>query len=176
MNEDIIFTFDTTLEREDYKKFLRFTTFRSSMKTFLSFVVVAAVSTALIAFLLRRHTITTILFIFLFMLLLSFSLLLLKLDHQVKLLFSDTPSNPFRKQQTITLYKSYMTATNRMNDGITTVYYDELYEIFETADFLICYFDKELVTPIRKHDIPVEQYESLCTFLKDTLGHRYKAV
>lgn len=173
MDEKKLFEITTRMEKEDYKKYLYFTTFRKSSQTVVSLLILTAIGTLFFCFLLKQATPARIAIVFLLVGLLILSFLFLKMDRQVRKLFPTSSNSPFQKQQTIRLYETYLTASNRMSDGETITYYENFHEIYETAEYLILHFDKTLASPVRKKDIPTEQREEILSFLKRKLKERY---
>ena len=176
MNENELFQFTTKMERDDYKKYLYFTTFRKSFQTVISLILLVIIGTLIFCRLLNRTNLFEIISVLLIITLLSLSFLLLKLDRQVKKLFPTDSKTSFKKEQIITLYETYLTASNRMSEGVTKTDYKDFYEIYETEEYLILYFDKALTSLIRKKDIPTKQYDEITLFLKSKLEHRYKTI
>ncbi|MFA9466338.1 MAG: YcxB family protein [Velocimicrobium sp.] len=174
MNDNKLFQFTSKMEKDDYKKFLYITTFRKSYQTIVSLLLFASIATALFCRLLNQSAPFTIFIIFILILLILLSFLLFKLDRQVNTLFSINKKTSFEKKQTITLYDTYLTASNRMSQGETKTDYCNIHELYETSEYLIFYFNKSLASPVRKKDIPTEQYQLIISFLKSKLEHRYK--
>ena len=173
MDEKELFQITTRMEKEDYKKYLYFITFRKSYQTTISLILLSFIGTFIFSFLLNQSNPIKILSIFLIVSLISLSFLLLKLDHQVRKLYPTDMKPSFKKEQTIRLYDTYLTASNRMSEGEIKINYLTFHEIYETEEYLILYFDKTLASPLRKKDIDKEQYAEIISFLRSKLENRY---
>lgn len=173
MDEKQLFEITTRMEKDDYKKYLYFTTFRKSSQTVISLLILIVIGTFFFSFLLKQNTLAGILIIFVLMALLILSFLFLRMDRQARKLFPVSGNSSFKKEQTIRLYETCLTASNRMSDGETLTNYESFHEIYETAEYLILYFDKTLASPVRKKDIPAEERTKILAFLKEKLNDRY---
>ncbi len=173
MDEHELFQITTKMEKDDYKKYLYFITFRKSYQTMFSLIVLSLIGTFIFSFLLNQTNPIKIISIFLIVAFISLSFLFLKLERQVTKLFPTDTKSSFKKEQTIHLYGTYLTASNRMSDGETKTDYLSFHEIYETAEYLILYFDKTLASPVRKKDIAIEQYDEIISLLKSKLENRY---
>lgn len=173
MNEPTLFQFTSHMEAADYKKYLYLTTFRKLNQLILSLTLLSIVGTFFICFLLHITSPVKIVWILLFIVLLFVSFLFLKLERQVKQLFPRDSVTSVKKDQVITIYDSFLTASNRMSEGVTKTKYSDFYEIYETTEYLILYFDKNLSSLIKKQDIPTDQYNDLILFLQSKLTNRY---
>lgn len=173
MEEKELYCFTSIMEKEDYKKFLYFITFKKSRKTIWALITLALVSCMLLSFFLRLRSIGEIAGCFIFMLIISLSFLLLKIEGQAKALYSANPQNEFQKEQTVTLYETRITATNRTSNGVTSTDYGRLSKIYELPDYLILYFNEELASLIRRKDLPSGCEKDICRFLEQKLEHRY---
>ncbi len=170
------FHFTTTMEKEDYKHYLNFITFRKSKTTWLSLTVIGTILCFFLCSILSLSGLGTIASVWLFSVLLSTSFLLLKINRQVNSLFgvdSIKPEKAFKAEQTVTIYETYLTASNRTKEGKTSVSYEDFNNIYESNQYLFFYFSPGLASLIRKKDIPQEQIIPLTQFLQEKLSKRY---
>lgn len=171
MEKKELYCFTTQMEKEDYKKFLYFITFKKSKKTLAALCLLSIGSSAFLAVFLQFRSIAEIAGSLIFMFFISLSFLLLKIEGQAKALFR--PNTNFQKEQTITLYEDYITATNRSSDGNTASEYNKLSKLYDLPGYLLIYFNEELASLIRKQDLSPEYQEIIPKFLEDKLGVRY---
>ena len=153
------------MEKEDYRNFLFLTTFQtvdSIASLFIIGILLGGITTAMTGF-----SLSTLFFSSLFFILVLFVVMYSKLEKNVKTVYPLDQPAAIETEQTITLYDTYLTSTNRTNGDITEVSYADIYKIKENDSYIILMLTKELASVICKKDLDREKTEAVSLFLKD---------
>ena len=165
MNETPLFEITTNMEKDDYRNFLFLTTFQTADSITSLFVIGLILGG--IASVVTGFSLSSLFFSSLFFILVLFVVMYSKLEKNVKTVYPLDQPAAIETEQTITLYDTYLTSTNRTNGDITEVSYADIYKIKENDSYIILMLTKELASVICKKDLDGEKTEAVSLFLKD---------
>lgn len=148
MEEKILFTIKTKMDKEDYRKFLYLATFKKSPIIIPIILLIAAIGAGIIAFENGNFNIIDFLIAWVFMTLLVFGTICFKVEHKNKKRIETDKIGTFGTYQTISFCDDYVIVINNAN----------------------------MASLIRKKDIEDEYKTEIIRFLKEKLGKSFRTI
>lgn len=171
MKETALFTITTTMESDDYRKFLYLATFRKKPFTIPMILAVAAIGALLATQTNPADDIIRFLLIWMFMLALTVAIICFKVEYKHRQRIKTDKTGAFGTSQTIKFYEDYLRSTNQSVESKNKMRYDQFYKIIETKNYFILYYNANMASLIRKKDMTCEK--ELRGFLKNKFSKNY---
>lgn len=170
------FTVTTFMDKEDYRKFLYFATFRKTPLMAVSLVALSAVGSFLLLFILGVFQPAVFFGIWVFMLLCCIAALSFKIERLTKKQVQDNSEQLFEFPSVLTFYEDELVASNRNAEGSTRLKYQDFFAITETRDYIIFYFTDTTANLLRKKDLDEDEVSQISEFLKMKAGKKYRSL
>lgn len=170
------FTVTTFMDKEDYRKFLYFATFRKTPALFVALILLSGISSLLLLFILKVFNPVVFAGIWVFMLLSCIAALSFKVERLTKKQINNNPEQLFEFPSILTFYENELVASNRNAEGSTRLAYHEFLSITETTDYIIFYFTDTTANLLRKRDVDKEELSQIREFLKEKAGKKYRII
>lgn len=174
MSEKARFTVTTFMDKEDYRKFLYFATFRKTPAVALILILLSGLGSLGLLFILHVYRLSVFLGIWVFMLLCCIAALSFKVERMTKKQIKDNPDELFEYPSILTFYEKELVASNRNAEGSTRLAYPDFLAITETTDYIIFYFTDTTANLLRKKDVDTEELNEIRKFLKEKAGKKYR--
>lgn len=174
MSDKARFTVTTFMDKEDYRKFLYFATFRKTPAVILMLVLLSGISSLFLLFILGKLHPGIFFSIWIFMFLCCVAALSFKVERMVKKQIKNNPGELFEFPSVLTFYEDELVASNRNAEGSTRLAYKDFLAITETTDYIIFYFTDTTANLLRKKDTDKEELSAIREFLKKKAGKKYR--
>lgn len=168
------FTVTTFMDKEDYRKFLYFATFRKTPLLILSLVLLSGLGSLILLFLLGVFRPAVFFGIWVFMLLCCIAALCFKVERMTKKQIKENPEQLFEYPSVLTFYEDELVASNRNAEGSTRLGYKDFVAITETTDYIIFYFTDTTANLLRKKDVDEQEVREIRKFLKEKAKKKYR--
>lgn len=176
MEEKILFTVKTKMDKEDYRKFLYLATFKKSPIIIPIILLIAAIGAGIIAFENGNFNIIDFLIAWVFMTLLVFGTICFKVEHKNKKIIKTDKIGTFGTYETISFCEDYVIVINDSVEGKSKIRYEQFYGLLESKEYLIFYYNANMASLIRKKDIEDEYKTEIIRFLKEKLGKSFRTI
>ncbi|KAJ53014.1 amino acid permease [Clostridium tetanomorphum] len=176
MDEKMLFTVKTTMEKEDYRKFLYVATFKKTPIIIPMILFMAAIGSAVIAFDKGSFNIVTFLVTWVIMTAFIFGIICFKVEDRNKKRIRTDKVGAFGTYQTVIFYENCIVTFNEKIEGKSKIRYDQLYRVLESKDYLIFYYNENMASLIRKKDIEEDDRTKIIELLQRKLGNIFKSI
>lgn len=176
MEEKILFTVKTKMDKEEYRKFLYLATFKKSPIIIPMILLIAAIGAVIIAF--ENGSFNSIAFLIMWglMTILAFVTICFKVEHKNKKRTKTDRVGTFGTYQTILFCEDYVIVVNDSIEGKSKIRYDQFYGVLESKEYLIFYYNANMASLIRKKDIDDEYKIEIIKLLKKKFGKIFKTI
>lgn len=174
MEHNARFTVTTFMDKEDYRKFLYFTTFHNVPRVILSLGLLSGLVSALLLFLLGIYQPIVFFSIWLFMLLSCIAALCYKIEKITKKQAKENAKKLFEYPSILTFYENELAASHRDTEGSSHFKYEDILSITETTEYLIFFFSDNSANLLRKKDMEKDELPILRDFLKEKIQKKYR--
>lgn len=174
MAEKARFTVTTFMDKEDYRKFLYFATFRKTPTILFLLLLLSSMGSLLLLFILNVYRLSVFIGIWVFMLLSCVAALSFKIERMTKKQIKNNPEELFEYPSVLTFYENEMVASHRNAEGSTRLAYKDFLAITETNDYIIFYFTDVTANLLRKKDVDRDELTAIRSFLKEKAGKKYR--
>lgn len=168
------FTVTTFMEKEDYRKFLYYATFRKTPRTAFFLLLISGLGSLIFLFLLEIFHPVLFVAAWIFFLLCCTAALCFKVERIVKRQIKEHSDQLFEYPSVLTFYEKELVASNRNAEGSTRLKYEDFLAITETSDYIIFYFTDTTANLLRKKDIDEEEVGEIRSFLKERAKKKYR--
>lgn len=176
MNYSKLFTVKTTMEKEDYHKFLYISTFLKSKITIIFLIFLAAFLSGLIAYSENQFDLIGFLFFLIILIIIAILVIILKIEIKFRRIIETDKTGSLGSQEVLDFYEDFLIVKSKVFEGEIKVKYAQFYEVFESKEYFITYFNANKATLIRKKDMESEVIHSLRSLYKQNLTNKYKKV
>ncbi len=170
------FTITTFMDKEDYRKFLYFATFRKTPTVAVPLIFLSALGSLMLLFILGVFSPVVFFSIWIFMLLSCIVALSFKIERLTKKQVKNHSEQLFEYPSILSFYEEELVASNRNAEGSTRLKYNDFLAITETKDYIIFYFTDTTANLLRKKDLDKEEIVQVCKFLKTKAGKKYRVL
>ncbi len=176
MSKNVLFEINTTMDKEDYRKFSYLTIFRRKYFTVAMIILLAAVASFLASFADEVFEIQEFLLLWLLLIVTAFGAICLRVEYKGFKRMNMVKVGLVSVQQDLFFYENYLTAEDDKGNESKKIKYDRLHQVLESQDYFIIYANASSASVIRKKDIDAEVRDDFKTFLRVKLDNRFKQV
>ncbi|MBO8159526.1 YcxB family protein [Thermosyntropha sp.] len=174
--EDKLFTVITCMEERDFHKFLYIATFRRS-KIIIPFIFFIS---ALMAFLLvygeKQFGMVKFFIYWIILVFIAILVVFFKVEIKNRQRIKTDKTGVFNSQETLDFYEDFFVRESSAFEGEFKIKYDQLYQVLESKDYFINYFNVNQAFLIRKKDMGTETVERLRSLYRRKMGDKYKRI
>lgn len=172
--EEPHFLIETTMTREDYKKFLYIATFRRNKLLVPFMIILSIVGSLAIGF--DQDGFSWIRFVISFVIFtpLIFAIIILQVEGKNAKQIKTDQTGSFDSVSKLTFFEDKMILQNETFKSTGEVQYAQFYGVRESKEYFIFYLTLNQAALIRKTD--VEEVSGFRTFLMDKFKERYKRI
>ncbi|QIB70142.1 YcxB family protein [Aminipila butyrica] len=176
MDKNILFKVDTTMEKEDYKKFLYIAAFRRDYKTFLLMLGLAVCGSFMMASAGISMNAWKFALFSVLLFSLGFAAICLRIELRYRQQVKADSRRLFGGWTHISFYNTHLKAEADMEAGKSKRDYGKFYKLIESKSYYIFYYSSNAATVLRKEDLPKGKEEAFRTFILDKFKGRYKKI
>lgn len=171
-----LFTVKTRMTKEDYHKFLYVATFRRNKVIIPFIIILAALMAALLTFGENQFNIIRFFMFWILLAFVSFSIVIFKIERRNKQRIKTDNTGVFDSQDILDFYDDFVIVKNTAIEGQSKIKYDQLYQVLESKDYFINYFNMNQASLIRKKDMDEEAIKKLRNLYEKQMGNKYKKI
>ncbi|MPM82046.1 hypothetical protein SDC9_129104 [bioreactor metagenome] len=176
MNYSKLFTVKTTMAKEDYRKFLYISTFLKSKMMTIFMIFFTAFISGLIFYSENQFDLIGFIYYWIILMILVILVTILKIEIKFRRIIKTDKTGSLDSQEVLDFYEDFLIVKSKVFEGEIKVKYAQFYEVFESKDYFITYFNANKATLIRKKDMESEVIHSLRSLYKQNLTNKYKKV
>lgn len=171
-NDTLLFTVNTRMDKDDYRNFLYFTSFRKNPSTILLILLFSGAGAAFGAY--YGDMLTPVKFFSLWLAIagLSAAAVCFRVETKTMQRAASERSYTFGAPQTLEFYETKIQITDEAVSGKAKVRYDQFFRVIETKQYYYLYHNESMASMIRKVD--VEDPASLSLFFQKKFTDRYR--
>lgn len=147
------FIITTTMEKEDYRKFLYLATFCRNKMVFPLIAIIAFVGSFLINWNQRHLNWITITLSWLFMFVLAIAVVCFKVERKNNLRITSDHTGTFGSRNVLKFYEEKVVMENDSLKSTAELKYSQFFSVLESKDYFIFYLTANQASLIRKKDI-----------------------
>lgn len=175
MSDKKLFIVKTSMDKKDYHKFLYIATFFRRKFMIPVLLVGSAIMGYFVAY--NKEAFKWSEFFIYWILLLGITLfaMVVKIETRNREKIKDNKKNGiFSACETLEFFDDCVVIKSTAYKSKSKVKYNKFYEIIETKDYFITYFNKRQASIIRKVDLDKEIMEKLQNLFSEKLSHKYR--
>lgn len=176
MDKNILFKVDTTMEKEDYRKFLYIAAFRRDYKTFLLMLGLAVSGSFMMASIGGALSAWKFALFSVLLFCLGFVAICLRIELRYRQQVKTDSRRLFGGWTHMSFYATHLRAESDMEAGKSKRDYGKFYKLLESKSYYIFYYSANSATVLRKEDLPQGKAEDFRTFLLSKFKGRYKKI
>ncbi|SHI19970.1 YcxB family protein [Sporanaerobacter acetigenes] len=176
MNDNKLFTVKTSMGKEDYHKFLYIATFLRSKMIIPFILLIAALMAAFLAYGDNQFNVTKFIALWILLAMVAILTIIFKVERRNKQRIKTDKTGVFNSQETLDFYEDYLIIKSTVFEGESKIKYSQFYQVLESKDYFITYFNMNQASLIRKKDMDKETIEMLRSLYENTMGKKYKRI
>lgn len=176
MNDNKLFTVKTSMEKEDYHKFLYISTFLRSKIIIPFILLISALMAIFIAYRENQFSVTRFIILWIVLAVAAILTIIFKVERRNKQRIKTDKTGVFNSQETLDFYEDFLIIKSTVFEGESKIKYIQLYQVLESKDYFITYFNMNQASLIRKKDMDKETIEMLRSLYQKTMGKKYKRI
>lgn len=174
--ENKLFTVETCMKKEDYHKFLYIATFKRS-KIIIPFILgLAAIMAALLAYNENQFSITKFFILWIVLVIVAAATVIFKVERKNKQRIKTDKTGIFDSKETLYFCEDYLIIKSAVFEGESKIKYSQLYQVLESKDYFITYFNMNQASLIRKNDMDKETTDRLRMLYQNKMGNKFKKI
>lgn len=176
MNDNKLFTVKTSMGKEDYHKFLYIATFLRS-KIIIPFIfLISALMAAFLAYSENQFSVTKFIALWIVLAMVAILTIIFKVEMRNKQRIKTDKTGVFNAEEVLDFYEDFLIIKSTVFEGESKINYSQFYQVLESKDYFITYFNVNQASLIRKKDIDKETIEKLRSLYKKVMGKKYKRI
>lgn len=174
--EGKLFTVKTCMEKEDYRKFLYIATFLRSKVIIPFILLLSLIMAGLLAYNENQFSIGKFFMFWILLAVIAVVVVVFKVESRNKQRIKTDKTGVFDSQETLDFYEDFLIIKSTVFEGESKIKYSQFYQVLESKDYFITYFNINQASLIRKKDIDNEFIEKLRVLYKDKMGDKYRRI
>ncbi|WP_416198421.1 MAG: YcxB domain-containing protein [Sporanaerobacter sp.] len=176
MNDNKLFTVKTSMGKEDYHKFLYIATFLRS-KIIIPFIfLISALMAAFLAYSENQFSVTKFIALWIVLAMVAILTIIFKVEMRNKQRIKTDKTGVFNAEEVLDFYEDFLIIKSTVFEGESKINYSQFYQVLESKDYFITYFNVNQASLIRKKDMDKETIEKLRSLYKKVMGKKYKRI
>jgi len=174
--ETKLFTVETTMEKKDYRRFLYTATFCRRKAVIPFILLISAAAAALLAYEHSYFDVIKFIIYWLFLAAAAVLAIIFQVERRNKQRINTDKTGAFGAKETIDFFEDFLTIKSTAFAGETSIQYSQFYQVLESKDYFITYFNMNQAALIRKEDLDSETTDKLRALLQRKMGRNYKRI
>lgn len=168
------FTVNTTMSREDYRKFLYIATFRRNKLIIPYIGLISLVGSIIISWDNGSLNPAKLVISWIFLFALAIAAVIFKVEKRNAQRVKTDKTGAFDSINTLKFYDDRLSIENNMLKSTGELKYDQFYALMESKDYFIFYLNMNQASLVRKKDI--ENPGAFREFIVEKFGKRYRVI
>ncbi|WP_291579621.1 YcxB family protein [Clostridium sp. UBA6640] len=174
--EDKLFTVKTGMRKEDYRKFLYIATFLRS-KIIIPFIFgLSALMAVYLSYSENQLNIMEFFISWILLAVVAAGVIILKVERKNKQRIKTDKTGAFNSEEILDFYEEFLIIKSTVFEGEGKIKYIQFYQVLESKDYFINYFNVNQATLIRKKDMDEETCDKLRELYKKNMGDKYRKI
>ena len=169
-----VFTIETVMEKEDYRKFLFIATLLRNAYTIPLIAGIALLGAFIATWRTDSFAPGTVIILWIFMFLLVIGIICLKIERKNKQRMKSDKTGTFGAKNILKFYPDHMVVETPFLQGTCTLRYDQFYQLLESKDYLIFYWNQNQASLMKKSDI--SDLDGFKSFLLEKFCGKYRRI
>lgn len=176
VDDNKLFTVKTIMEKEDYHKFLYIATF-FRRKIIIPFILlISALMAAFLAYSENQFSTAEFIISWIVLAVVAILTIIFKVERKNKQRIKTDKTGVFDSQEKLDFYEDFLIIKSTVFEGESKIKYSQFYQVLESKDYFITYFNMNQASLIRKKDMDKETIEKLRALYQNTMGKKYKRI
>ncbi|MBU5675315.1 YcxB family protein [Alkaliphilus sp. MSJ-5] len=176
MKNDKLFTVKTSMGKEDYHKFLYIATFIRSKIIIPFTLLISALMSAFLVYNENQFNITKFFILWILLAVVAVLVVIFKVERKNKQRVKTDKTGVFNSQETLDFYEDFLIIKSTAFEGEAKIKYSQFYQVLESKDYFITYFNMNQASLIRKKDMDKETIESLRVLYQKNMSKKYRRI
>ncbi len=174
MSDKKLFTIKTSINKKDYGRFLYIATFLRKKFTIPAIIVITALMAGFVSYNNRIFELKSFLIYWLILLIITLFAIVVKIEFQSREREKADKAGVLKSIETLEFFDDILVIKSTAFKGKSKIKYYKFYEVIETKNYFIIYFNRRQASIIRKIDLDDSLIDELRNFLTGKIGHKYK--
>ncbi|NGT49229.1 hypothetical protein DDA98_06620 [Clostridium perfringens] len=172
MSDKKLFTIKTSINKKDYSRFLYIATFLRKKFTIPAIIVITALMAGFVSYNNRIFELKSFLIYWLILLIITLFAIVVKIEFQSR--ERADKAGVLKSIETLEFFDDILVIKSTAFKGKSKIKYYKFYEIIETKNYFIIYFNRRQASIIRKIDLEDSLVDELRNLLTGKIGNKYK--
>ncbi len=172
--EEAKFIINTTMTKEDYRRFLYIATFRRNKAIIPLLVLISLVASILISWDRAGINVLQLIIAWVLLFVLSIAVVIFKVERKNSQRIKTDKTGAFDSINTLKFFDDKIVMENESLRSTGELRYDQFFALMESKDYFIFYWTLNQASLIRKKD--VDNLSDFKAFLVDKFGMKYKKI
>lgn len=106
----------------------------------------------------------------------AFLVIILKVERRNKQRVKTDKTGIFNSEEILDFYEGFLIIKSTVSEGEIKIKYSQFYQVLESEDYFITYFNMNQASLIMKKDMDEDTIEKLRTLLQKNMGEKYKRI
>lgn len=174
--DDKLFTVKTGMRKEDYHKFLYIATFLRS-KVIIPFILgLSALVAVYLSYSENQVNIIEFFICWILLAAVAVGVIIFKVERKNKQRIKTDKTGVFDSEEILDFYEDFLIIKSTVFEGESKIKYSQFYQVLESKDYFINYFNMNQASLIRKKDMDAEICDKLRALYKKNMGSKYRTI
>lgn len=174
MSDKKLFTIKTSINKKDYSRFLYIATFLRNKFTIPAIIVITALMAGFVSYNNRIFELKSFLIYWLILLIITLFAIVVKIEFQSREREKADKSGILKSIETLEFFDDILVIKSTAFKGKSKIKYYKFYEVIESKNYFIIYFNRRQASIIRKVDLEDSLVDELRDLLTGKIGNKYK--
>lgn len=174
MSEKKLFTIKTSIDKKDYHRFLYIATFLRKKFTIPVIIIISALMAGFVSYNNGAFEIKSFLIYWLILLAITIFAIIVKIEFRNIERVKADKAGVLKAIETLDFFDDAVVIKSTAFKGKSKVKYYKFYEVIETKDYFLIYFNRRQASIIRKIDLEGPLMDELRNLLIEKIGHKYR--
>lgn len=174
MSDKKLFTIKTSMDKKDYHKFLYIATFLRKKFTIPVIILITALMAAFVSYNNRAFEVKSFAVYWLILLIITLFAIIVKIEFQNRERVKADKAGILKAIETLDFFDDAIIVKSTAFKGKSKVKYYKFYEVIETKDYFLVYFNRKQASIIRKKDLEGNLEGGLRDLLIEKVGYKYR--
>ena len=168
MSDKKLFTIKTSINKKDYSRFLYIVTFLRKKFTIPAIIIITALMAGFVSYNNRIFELKSFLIYWLIF------AIVVKIEFQSREREKADKAGVLKSIETLEFFDDILVIKSTAFKGKSKIKYYKFYEVIETKNYFIIYFNRRQASIIRKIDLEDSLVDELRNLLTGKIGNKYK--
>lgn len=176
MKNNKLFTITTCMKKEDYHKFLYIATFLRSKIIIPFILIVSALMAAVLAYNKNQFNAMKFFVFWIVLAVVATLTIIFKVERRNKQRIKTDKTGVFDSEETLEFYQDFLIIKSTVFEGESKIKYSQFYQVLESKDYFITYFNINQASLIKKKDRSEEIVNKLRKLYQNNLVEKYRKI